>query len=193
VKHTYPVEVLWCPNLRGNGWSFHPTVRKKLLADTHGKSVLHLFGGASTFGIRLDVDPVTRPDVIGDAWLPPFRPLSFDVVIIDPPYFHLSAQTKTALLRAAGTIARERVIWWHTVWISASGGVSLERAWLVRTGDSCHVRCLQYFTIAARPGPVKRFLRGPAMKYNRWLAHTGGVLDVGYDKLAKAGSEDSLP
>lgn len=172
MKHTYPVEVLWCPNLRGNGWSFHPTVRKKLLADTHGKSVLHLFGGASTFGIRLDVDPVTRPDVIGDAWLPPFRPLSFDVVIIDPPYFHLSAQTKTALLRAAGTIARERVIWWHTVWISASGGVSLERAWLVRTGRQLSCSLSPVFcrsreegaceALQARPGDEVQPLVGTA-------------------------------
>ena len=165
----FPVGLIWCANSRRNGWSFHPKIRKKLIADTEGKSVLHLFGGASTFGTRIDIDPVTRPDVIADAWLPPFACRSFDVVILDPPYFHLSAQTKTALFRAAGFIARERVIWWHTVWVSGSGGLQPEAGWLVKTGDSCHVRCLQYFRITSRPGPVRHFLRGPAMKYNKWL------------------------
>jgi hypothetical protein len=156
----YPVGLIFCGNSRRNGWSFHPKIRKKLIADTEGKSVLHLFGGASTFGTRLDIDPATRPDVLGDAWLPPFACGSFDVVILDPPYFHLNAQTKTALFRAAGFIARERVIWWHTVYASGSGGLQVEQAWLVKTGDSCHIRTLQYFRIVARPGPVATFLRG---------------------------------
>jgi hypothetical protein len=166
----YPVGIIFCGNSRRNGWSFHPKIRKKLIADHEGKSILHLFGGASTFGTRMDIDPLTQPDILGDAWLPPFACRSFDVVILDPPYFHLSAQTKTALFRAAGYIARERVVWWHTVYVSGSGGLQPEASWLVKTGDSCHVRTLQYFRIKDRPGPVKNFLRGPAMKYNRWLA-----------------------
>lgn len=166
----YPVGIIFCRNSSRNGWSFHPKIRKKLIADHQGKSILHLFGGASTFGTRLDIDPITQPDVIGDAWLPPFAAKSFDVVILDPPYFHLDAQTKTALFRAAGHIARERVVWWHTVYASGSGGLSIEEAWLVKTGDSCHVRTLQYFRIRERLGPVKYFVRGPAMKYNRWIA-----------------------
>ena len=80
-------------------------MRKLLQADTEGKSVLQLFGGLSDFGIRLDIDPTVRPDVIGDAWVPPFKRDSFDVVIIDPPYFRLNAQEKNALFRAAGWIA----------------------------------------------------------------------------------------
>jgi hypothetical protein len=166
-------EVLWCGNARvgnGNGWSFPPRVRRHLLASVGQDTVLHLFGGQSTFGIRLDIDPIVRPDVIGDAWLPPFARESFDVVILDPPYSTMNAQVKTALFRAAGWIARKRVIWFATQWQAASGGLRAERAWLVRVGDSCQVRCLQYFTIAERPGPVKYFKRGPAMKYNRWMA-----------------------
>lgn len=166
-------EVLWCPNNRkgnGNGWSFPPAVRRRLLADTAGLSVLHLFGGKSTFGTRVDVDPIVRPDVIADAWLPPFRKESFDVVVLDPPYVMMNAQVKTDLFKAAGYIARVRVIWFATQWQAASGGLRAERAWLVRVGDSCQVRCLQYFTIADRPGPSIHFKRGPAMKYNRWLA-----------------------
>lgn len=166
-------EVLWCSNNRqgmSNGWSFPPAVRRRLLADTAGMSVLHLFGGRSSFGTRIDVDPIVRPDVIGDAWLPPFRKESFDVVILDPPYVTMNAQVKTALFRAAGYIARRRVVWFATQWQAASGGLRAERGWLVRVGDSCQVRCLQYFTIEERRGPVTHFKRGPAMKYNRWLA-----------------------
>lgn len=70
-----PVHVLWCPNARrgrSNGWSFPPTVGAQLRADFAGKSILHLFGGRSTFGTRMDIDPIVTPDVIADAWLPPF-------------------------------------------------------------------------------------------------------------------------
>lgn len=172
MKRTYDVEVLWCGNQRrgrGNGWTFPPNVRKRIQEDCQGKSVLQLFGGRSTFGTRLDIDTQTSPDVIGDAWLPPFARESFDVVILDPPYIRFNAQEKTALFRAAGFIARERVIWFHTVWMAGTGGVKPEKAFLVRVGDACSVRCLQYFRVVDRPGPVPRFLRGPAMKYNRWL------------------------
>jgi hypothetical protein len=160
---------------KGNGWSFPPAVRRQIERDCEGKTVLHLFGGKSSFGTRLDVDPATTPNVIGDAWLPPFGPQSFDVVVLDPPYVSMNAQMKTALFRAAGWIARERVIWFATQWQAASGGLRAERAWLVRVGDSCLVRCLQYFTIAERPGPVSSFKRGPARKYNRWLAQPEGL------------------
>lgn len=173
MRVSYPVDVLWCPNTRKNGWSFPPAVRKHLERDCAGKTVLHLFGGLSTFGTRLDVDPATRPDVIGDAWLPPFARDSFDIVILDPPYVRFNAQLKCALFRAAGDIARERVVWFHTIWASQAYGLKTERAWLVRTGDSCHVRALQYFRVDSKPGPVKYFTRGPAMKYNRWLAQPG--------------------
>jgi hypothetical protein len=173
-RFSSPPEILWCPNTHAggnaNGWRFPNAVRKHLIAEFGDKSVLQLFGGLSTFGVRLDVDPIVRPDVIGDAWLPPFRRDSFGVVILDPPYFHLNAQMKTALFRAAAWIARDYVVWFSTVWQGASGGLRLERSWLVRVGDSCHVRCLQYFTIKDKLGPVAQFNRGPAMKYNRWLA-----------------------
>lgn len=169
-ERAYPVDVLWCANGRGNGWSFPAAVRRRLEADCAGKSVLHLFGGRSTFGTRMDVDPIVRPDVIADAWLPPFRKESFDVVILDPPYKHLNAGMKTSLFRAAGWVARERVVWFSTIWMAGSGGLQPERAYMVRVGDSCFVRCLQYFRVVDRRGPVKFFTRGPAMKYNGWLA-----------------------
>jgi len=182
-------EILWCPNQRGgnrngisatgNGWKFPPPVRKRLLEDCQGLDVLHLFGGKADFGTRLDIDPIVRPDVIGDAWLPPFARDSFDVVIMDPPYIHFSASMKSALFRAATWIARRRVIWFSTLWVGNSIGTALipESSWLVRVGDLCYVRCLQYFAVdneRKRP-PVDGFKGGPAVRYNRWLAQPEGL------------------
>ena len=200
MKRQYPVEVLWCPNpssgrapvaARGGasrtGWVFPRNVERHLLAACQGKRVLHLFGGRSRFGVRLDIDPSTGPDVVGDAWLPPFRRDSFHVVVLDPPYIRLNSQMKNALLRAAGRIAKERVVWFSTMWISAESGLSCEAAWLVRVGDNCHVRCLQYFAVREKREPVKRFKRGPAMKYNRWLAqpHSLPLYDVSDPVVAR--------
>lgn len=186
MQRTFPVEVLWCPNpnkrdlrasggARRTGWMFPRAVETRLIEDCEGLSVLQLFGGRSSFGVRLDVDPFVHPDVIGDAWLPPFAQDSFDVVIIDPPYITLNAQLKHALFSAANNIARKRVIWFSTIWMAASSGLSTEKAYLIRVGDSCHVRCLQYFSIREKIQPVAHFKRGPAMKYNRWLAQPQGL------------------
>ncbi|MBZ5569467.1 MAG: hypothetical protein LAN64_16665 [Acidobacteriia bacterium] len=170
---SYPIDVLWCPNARTkrkNGWSFPPAVRKLLIAECAGLTVLHLFGGLADFGVRLDIDPRVKPDVIGDAWLPPFKRNAFDVVIIDPPYFRLNQQEKNALLRGAAWVARSRVVWFHTIWIAADRYIRPERAWLVRVGDTCQVRCLQFFRVSRdKEKPLPYFSRGPAMKYNRWL------------------------
>lgn len=168
--------VLWCSNQRtrsGNGWSFPPAVERQLRKLTAGQRVFHPFGGRARFGLRGDIDPTVRPDVIADAWLPPFRMDAFDVVILDPPYVHLNMQMKNHLLRAAAYVAKDRVIWFHTTWIAGAGRNRLapEASWLVRVGDSCAVRCLQVFQV--KPGskviPHAYFTRGPAIRYNRWL------------------------
>jgi hypothetical protein len=170
---SWELETLWCSNQRrrrGNGWAFPPNVRKKLLELTAGQSVIHLFGGQATFGVRLDIDSRVAPDVIGDAWLPPFKRDAADVVILDPPYVALNQQMKRSLLVAAGWIARRRVIWFHTIWIAGNAPCSPERAWLVRVGDSCATRCLQVFRVSSSKRlPDPHFYRGPALKYNRWL------------------------
>jgi hypothetical protein len=141
--------------------------------------VLQLFGGLSRWGTRLDVDPVTRPHVRGDAWLPPFVRDAFDVVILDPPYVNINHQMKQQLLRGAAYVAREHVVWFHTMWIASDAGCSLERAWLVRVGDSCAVRCLQVFrSPTEKPSPRNVFIRGPAIRYNRWL---GGQMRLPWD------------
>jgi hypothetical protein len=174
------VEVLWCSNPRAgapNRWSFPPKVEKLLRTLTVDKQVLHLFGGQAKWGRRIDIDPTTRPHVIADAWLPPFKADAFDVVIIDPPYDRLEAEVKAQLCDAAGYIAREHVIWFHTVWVSAGPFMTLDRSWMVRVGDNHHVRCLQVFRLQAgkKPTPRRYFDRGPATKYNRWLAGEVGL------------------
>jgi hypothetical protein len=181
AKPAAPCKVLWCGTnrprkkygCRQNGWSFPPAVRELLLQRCKGKTVLHLFGGHADFGFRLDIDPSTKPHVVGDAWLPPFARDSFDIVILDPPYFQIRQQEKHALMRAAAWIARERVYWFHTIWIATDRTMPLLRSWLCRVGDQCHIRVLQEF--AALPSKLPplapgEFERGPALKYNRWAA-----------------------
>jgi len=48
--------------------------------------ILQPFGGMSTIGTRMDIDPLLEPDVVGDAHDLPFPDESFDCVILDPPY-----------------------------------------------------------------------------------------------------------
>jgi hypothetical protein len=134
-----------------------------------GKTTLHLFGGRARWGVRLDIDPSVEPDVIGDAWLPPFKEASFDVVILDPPYVHLNAQMKNALFRQAAYCGREHVVWFSTMWVCGARGMKLDRSYLVRVGDHCYVRALQFFRITERLTLVRHFTRGPQIKYNRWL------------------------
>lgn len=179
------VEVLVCRShkRRGHdGWGFPKDVRDLLIKETEGQSVLHLFGGRAAFGTRLDIDAATQPHVIGDAWVPPFAKDSFDVVIMDPPYIEgfrtMSNQKTRALFAAAAWIARRRVVWFHTVWIESPTRCVLEKAYTVVVGRHCHVRCLQFFTVAPshlKVPPVKFFTRGPAIKYNRWLVQPQGL------------------
>jgi hypothetical protein len=168
-------ETLWCSNQRrgrSNLWSYPPAVERLLRSATAGETVLQLFGGRSRWGTTLDIDAGLKPHVRGDAWMPPFLQDSFDVVILDPPYFHLNQQMKDALLRGAAFVARSRIYWFHTTWINANRSVlRRDRSWLVRVGDSCQCRCLIEFRIAEAPKtiPILNFTRGPAMRYNRWL------------------------
>lgn len=156
---------------RFNGWSFPPKIERHLREMTAGKRVFHPFGGLARFGPRGDIDREVHPDVIADAWLPPFQRDAFDVVVLDPPYTGINQQMKAQLLYASAFIARETVIWFHTMWIASGSGLSLRRSWLVRIGDSCSVRCLQEFVVkpGPKPNPLRFFTRGPAMRYNRWL------------------------
>jgi hypothetical protein len=170
-----PIEVLYCGQRRNQSWAFPDRVRDLLLKECEGKSVLHLFGGQAGFGFRLDIDPATRPDVIGDAWLPPFRAASFDEVILDPPYGYMNGFERVALMIGAAYVARARVWWFDTVYLEAVPYLRLVRSWLVVVARNAVVRVLQMFEIRRRPDPVRYFRRGPALKYNRWLQQPAGL------------------
>jgi hypothetical protein len=171
-----PIGIFWCGNLsfkRGEKWAFPHQVERFLREHCEGRSTLHLFGGRARFSTRLDVDPATRPHIVGDAFLPPFRESSFEIVIVDPPYppyLHLSPSTVRPLLMQAAYIAKRQVIWFAPLWISGYCFLRLERSWMVRVGDYCEIRVLQFLrpTLPKWP-PVKKFTHGPAVKYNRWL------------------------
>lgn len=58
-----------------------------LLRLPKGAEILHPFGGKAQYGTRVDVNPETEPDYIGDAHkLDMFGDNSFDLVLLDPPY-----------------------------------------------------------------------------------------------------------
>jgi hypothetical protein len=172
-------EILWCGSNKRcgrDGWSFPRQVSKTIQEECPGMSFVHLFGGKADFGVRLDIDAAVKPDVIGDAWLPPFAKDSFDCVVLDPPYIGeyrvMSNDRLRCLFRAAAWIARKRVVWFHTCWVESPARCVRGKSWLVRVGRHCQVRCLQFFEVSAerKLPPVLRFNSGPAMKYNRWLA-----------------------
>lgn len=169
-----PVDVLFCNNVRrgsSNRWCFPRKVEKLMKELTAGHQVLQLFGGRASWGTRLDIDVIVRPDVVGDAWLPPFGRDSFDTVILDPPYHRLNAQERNAVIQVAAWIARARVVWFDVVWTDPPRYCTLDRAWLVRVGAGAFMRCLEIFRVGpGKPDPPRYFSRGPGMKYNRWLA-----------------------
>ncbi len=169
------IGIIVCGSRKNQTWAFPAKVRTQLLELCKGKRGLHLFGGQADFGTRLDIDPLTRPDVIGDTWLPPFGKDSFDVVILDPPYTSMNEKTKNALFLGAGHIARELVVMFHTTIYETAPGLRLEKLWLVHVGRNCAARALAVFRVIRKLGPVRYFERGPALKYNRWLQQPHGL------------------
>ena len=112
-------------------WAFPESVDEMLRLELAGLSVLHLFGGQAKWGVRLDADPTTRPDVLGNAFFPPFRCGSFDAVVCDPPYKATNGSYRICLVPAA-CLARSRVWWFSTESIGmALHGLKLLRWWIV--------------------------------------------------------------
>ncbi len=113
-------------------WAFPREVEQLLMSETveQGKRTLQLYGGMARFGVRLDIDPATRPHVLGNSLYPPFACKSFDVVIVDPPYTDLKSGIALQILAPAACLARERIWWFHTHWSVGFGlGIKLLRWW----------------------------------------------------------------
>ena len=66
--------------------SFPLHFEKRLFQIYRPSSILQPFGGACEYGLRLDVNPSTKPMIVADAHYLPFRDDSFDFVLCDPPY-----------------------------------------------------------------------------------------------------------
>lgn len=75
-------------------------------------SVLHLCSGYSALGdVRLDINREFRPDVVADVHYLPFRDLSFDTVVIDPPWHGPQSWMKwEQMARDIVRVARRRVV-----------------------------------------------------------------------------------
>ena len=171
-----PIDTFWCGNIsgkRGEKWSFPPQVERYLREYCAGRSTLHLFGGRAKFGVRMDIDPMTNPDVFGDAFLPPFKKSSFDVVILDPPYrpyMDLGPDNCRPMLMNAAWLARREVIWFAPVWIDGYRFLKLERSYLVRVAQYAEIRALQFLRpVYPKWKPATHFRRGPQIRYNRWI------------------------
>lgn len=139
--------VIYCNGAAGgsNGWSFPKPIDRRLQRELRGLSVLHMFGGHATFGVRMDIDPITCPDVIADAWLPPFGRNSFDAVVLDPPYVNFGRHCREILGRNAAWIARKVVVWFSSFAATSIPGCSIDKWWTVIIGNDCNLRQLAYF------------------------------------------------
>lgn len=123
-------------------WAFPREVAELLMQETSGRSVLHLFGGLAAFGIRLDADRATRPDVVGNAFYPPFACESFDVVICDPPYRGALGMWESCM-RPALCLARRAVWWFSPHGLGGHGqGQRLRRWWAVVPAENAAIRYL---------------------------------------------------
>lgn len=167
-------EVLNCVGIGNHGWSFPKSVDKYLRRELESKSVVHFFGGKSKFGLRMDMDPIVKPDLIADAWLPPFGKDSFDVVVLDPPYepyCRMNQQMRQTLLARAAWVAREQVIWFHTLFVDHGPGLKLRKAVSVFVGCGSQMRCLVFMDVRKPKTvePIGIATRGPAIRYNRWV------------------------
>lgn len=71
------------------GFPLHFEIKliRELNLDPEKHKILHPFGGHAEHGIRVDINPDVKPDVVGDAHsMHMFKNNEFDLVILDPPY-----------------------------------------------------------------------------------------------------------
>ena len=67
-------------------WSWKKDTDFILLKKFKDKTILNFPCGKSRIGTRVDIDPIVAPEIIADLMNPKFKPLSYDVVICDPPF-----------------------------------------------------------------------------------------------------------
>lgn len=155
-------------------WSFPSEVAELLKRETAGQSVLHLYAGMADFGMRLDADPLTMPDVIGSALFPPFNCESFDAVIVDPPYKSIFNMPSVCLMPAA-CIARKNVWWFHTHFQTYTNGLHPRRWWSVLPSRRGPLRILMEFERIRHPNHCfnTNWRWSAEMQTYNWSRHVG--------------------
>jgi hypothetical protein len=154
-------------------WSFPVEVAKLIQQETADMSVLHLYGGLAQGGVKLDADPLTRPDVIGNALFPPFACESFDVVIVDPPYKSIY-NMPSAVLMPAACLAKSFVWWFHTHYQPHVCGLLPNRWWSVLPSKRGPLRCLIEYKRTRQPRGhtmVHNWRTSPEMQPCNWSRH----------------------
>lgn len=113
--------------------SYPPNYLKRVRAlfpdVTPATRVLHLFAGSVSPcndlpGVRVDINPALKPDVVADAHALPFESASFDLVVADPPYTAEDAKrygtpmiNRRAVLAEAARVTRPGG---HLVWLDTT-------------------------------------------------------------------------
>lgn len=122
--------------------------------------MLHVCSGAlgKGQGIRVDIRPAARPDVIADGRALPFADASFPAVAIDPPYaieyarslYGVEYPRPSALLREALRVVRPGGLFGilHFLVPRAPAGTRMVRCYGVTTGAGYRIRA---FTVYQRP------------------------------------------
>lgn len=157
-------------------WAFPVEVADLLKRETDGMTVLHLFGGRAGWGLRLDADRATRPDVVGNSFWPPFRCASFDAVICDPPYAMTDSNGAwVQCVGVAGCLARKKV-WWFSTDQMGTGfhGLHARRWWAVIVSPRAPLRYLVEMDRLRHPSACHPIPRkgerqfAPALKKYDW-------------------------
>lgn len=97
-------------------WSYHDgTSTTEAIKDWCIGSILNVCCGKSKLGdLRIDISYNLKPDILADAHYLPLRKLSFDTIVLDPPYsyfnkfrwIHRIADTsKKRIVISAGQVA----------------------------------------------------------------------------------------
>ena len=90
-----PIETWWLPRPSKSKYkgSFPLHFENKLFRLYLSAEILQPFGGKAERGLRMDINPEVKPEIVGDAHnLSIFPDNRFDFVLLDPPYSDTYAQ-----------------------------------------------------------------------------------------------------
>ena len=91
---TVPLSIKWLPRPAAKYPGCYPIGYENILVDKLGtENFIHLFGGMSKRGHRVDLNKDVNPDTIADVHDLPFEDDSFDGGAADPPYTEEFART----------------------------------------------------------------------------------------------------